>query len=127
MGSEYLLTKRNKHLRNYPNHWVFVGGKIDKNETAKQAAVRECKEEIGLAIKEENVHVFDSCPSYILDNKYTVYVFITYLESVPPLRLNQSEVTEVGLFGVDSTPELKYMTKDLFGILENIYDTSQND
>lgn len=127
VGSEYLLTKRSGHLRNYPNHWVFVGGKIDKNETAKKAAIRECEEEIGLVIEGINVHIFDSCPIYILDNKFKVYVFITKMDSIPHLILNQSEVTDVGLFGVDSTPELKYMTKYLFEILENLHVTIKDD
>lgn len=35
---------------NYKKHWTFPGGIIDAKETPKQAALREVREEIGLAI-----------------------------------------------------------------------------
>lgn len=35
---------------NYKAHWTFPGGVIDADETPKQAAIREIKEEIGLTI-----------------------------------------------------------------------------
>jgi 8-oxo-dGTP pyrophosphatase MutT (NUDIX family) len=36
--------------RKDPNDWALVGGKVDANETEKEAAIRECKEECGLKI-----------------------------------------------------------------------------
>lgn len=43
---EFLILKRAKD-QIYPNIWQMVTGKIKENETAKEAAIREIKEETG--------------------------------------------------------------------------------
>jgi dATP pyrophosphohydrolase len=43
---EFLILKRAKD-QVYPNIWQMVTGKIKENETAKEAAIREIKEETG--------------------------------------------------------------------------------
>ena len=35
--------------------WEFVGGKIEQGETKKQALIRECKEELNIALDVGNV------------------------------------------------------------------------
>lgn len=44
-----LLIKRNTNP--FKNYWSLPGGHIDYGETAKQAVIREVKEETGLTIK----------------------------------------------------------------------------
>lgn len=44
-----LLTQRSSRLNKHSGQIAFPGGKIDENETALQAALREAEEEIGLA------------------------------------------------------------------------------
>ena len=41
--------------------WGLVGGKVDEGETIKEAAIRECKEECGVIVKEcvEIYHQFE--------------------------------------------------------------------
>ena len=41
----------------YKDHWSFVGGVVDANESPMQACVREVKEEIGLDVDAEFVSV----------------------------------------------------------------------
>lgn len=36
----------------YKDHWTIPGGVVDKNESPRQACIREIKEEIGLDIKD---------------------------------------------------------------------------
>jgi ADP-ribose pyrophosphatase YjhB (NUDIX family) len=45
-GNKVLLIKRGNG-GDYPGHWAFPGGHIEPGETAEQAAVRECVEEVG--------------------------------------------------------------------------------
>ena len=53
-GDQYLLGFRNAK-QHQGNRYEFVGGKIEANETAKQALVREVFEEIGLDIAKQSV------------------------------------------------------------------------
>lgn len=46
--TKFILTKRNKKMRLFPNMWVFPGGKIDKGENWRESILREMHEEIGL-------------------------------------------------------------------------------
>ena len=52
-GGYIYLSQRDPRLKTYPLHWQNAGGKIEKDETPIQAAVRELKEETGLIIKEK--------------------------------------------------------------------------
>lgn len=40
---------------NYKSYWTFPGGIVDKNETPKEAAIRETFEEVGITIDPEKV------------------------------------------------------------------------
>ena len=46
-----LLTKRSNYTGAFPGCWTCRGGRADEGETAKDAVVREVKEEIGLDFK----------------------------------------------------------------------------
>jgi len=48
---KYLLLKRSKHEKIYPELWQFVTGSIEGNEKAVDAAYRELEEETGLKPK----------------------------------------------------------------------------
>ena len=52
-GLRFLLLKRNKD-KLYEHLWQGVAGKIEGNETASEAAIRELREETGL----EPVRIF---------------------------------------------------------------------
>ena len=45
----YLLLRRSKTDRIYPDTWQIVSGSIEANETALKASLREMKEETGFA------------------------------------------------------------------------------
>jgi 8-oxo-dGTP pyrophosphatase MutT (NUDIX family) len=46
----FVLTRRLATLRRHSGQWALPGGRLEKDESADQAALREVKEEIGLSL-----------------------------------------------------------------------------
>jgi len=46
----FLITRRAADLSSHGGQWALPGGRIDAGESAKQAALRELDEEVGLAL-----------------------------------------------------------------------------
>lgn len=60
--NKVLVAKRHDHLHQ-GGKWEFPGGKIEQNESIKEALFREISEEVGLAIKQAS-------PMMVLDYDY---------------------------------------------------------
>jgi 8-oxo-dGTP pyrophosphatase MutT (NUDIX family) len=54
-GAAIVLTRRASHLRSHRGQWALPGGRCDTGETPVRAALRELREELGLALGEQNV------------------------------------------------------------------------
>lgn len=86
-AEEIFITRRHNNLHQ-GGFWEFAGGKVEQNETLKQALVRELKEEIG-------IDVLDSIPLIQLTHCYedrivTLNVFeITKYSGEPKSLLKQ--------------------------------------
>jgi len=52
---DILLLKRPKDAPTYPSMWSAVSGFMEKGETPIEAAIREVKEETGIAVDERNL------------------------------------------------------------------------
>lgn len=50
-----LIVKRSKWVKYSRGRWDLFGGALDEGETKIEAAIRECEEEAGLKIKEEDL------------------------------------------------------------------------
>lgn len=51
-GVEVVLTKRASHLKNHKGEISFPGGRVEPDETAREAALREAEEEVGLSVSD---------------------------------------------------------------------------
>jgi 8-oxo-dGTP pyrophosphatase MutT (NUDIX family) len=50
-----LLTRRSRNLRRHAGQYALPGGRLDEGESITQAALRECEEEIGLTLHDNQV------------------------------------------------------------------------
>jgi 8-oxo-dGTP pyrophosphatase MutT (NUDIX family) len=49
-GAAFLLCRRASRLNRHAGQWALPGGRVDEGETPLDAALRECDEELGLAL-----------------------------------------------------------------------------
>ena len=50
---KFLVQKRTKSRKRFPNMWSLTAGAVDTGETSLEGAIREAKEEIGINIEKE--------------------------------------------------------------------------
>lgn len=96
----------------YKDHWSIPGGVVDKNESPRQACIREIKEEIGLDIKDLRFLCVDYYRN--LDNqKGESLQFLFYGEKLDENQIQNIEIDgrEIGEFKFAEVDE----AKSLFG------------
>lgn len=54
-GAAFLLCRRASRLASHSAQWALPGGRLDPGETAVDAALRECNEEIGIGLSDSHV------------------------------------------------------------------------
>lgn len=92
------------HKTSYPNHFSFVGGKIESNETHTEALLREITEEMGYVPEYSDMIPFSVFKSP--DGNFEYYsILVTVEEEFIPKLNNESD----GYCWVD----IKYLPKPL--------------
>ena len=92
-GLSVLLTLRAAHLRTHSGQVAFPGGKIDEGETARQTALREAQEEIGL--EERYVEPLGWLDPYLTGTGYRVAPLVALIHPAFTLAINAHEVADV--------------------------------
>jgi len=85
-----LLTKRNVHLSKHAGQVSFPGGRIDADETAEQAALREAEEEVSLS--PHDVEILGRLDDYITGTGYRITPVLGLLPPGLALRPAPAEV-----------------------------------
>jgi 8-oxo-dGTP pyrophosphatase MutT (NUDIX family) len=86
-----LLTRRSASLRFHTGEVSFPGGRIDPGETARQAALREASEEVGL--DPAAVEIVGQLPALAtLSSRSAITPFVAVVAGTPALAPNPTEV-----------------------------------
>jgi 8-oxo-dGTP pyrophosphatase MutT (NUDIX family) len=92
-GLTMLLTLRAAHLRSHSGQVAFPGGKIDAGETPGETALREAREEIGLA--PSLVEPLGWLDPYLTGTGYRVTALVALIDPAFAPTLNPDEVADV--------------------------------
>ncbi len=100
---EFLIQKRTPNKKHFPNMWSQTGGGVDEEETTLEAALRECKEELGIYFNPDNVELILS-----FKRKYDfVDVWLVKQDiDISTLVLQENEVSAVKWATVDEIRNL---------------------
>jgi 8-oxo-dGTP pyrophosphatase MutT (NUDIX family) len=89
----FILTRRAAHLGNHGGQWALPGGRLDPGETAAAAALRELREEVGLALPPESV--LGELDDYPTRSGFVITPIIVWGGAGVRLEADPSEVAEV--------------------------------
>lgn len=116
--SNILLQKRSSNKKLWPNKWdVTIGGHVNAGEFGRQAIIRECKEELGIDITDDEIKYIICTTSVYnknnyINNHYDECYLITKDINIKDLNLQKEEVSDI-----------KYFTKDeILNRIDNNYE-----
>lgn len=102
-----------------------ASGHVDAGETAKEAAARECAEEVGLAVNTEDL-LFSHLPHRLgsPDGRtyYDMYFFVRRFSGTPAV-MEPDKCAELGWFDVDNLPQdmIAFRRQDVKSCLAGVY------
>lgn len=82
-----------------------IGGHADGGETIANAAIREAKEEVGIEIKAEDLHLGTICHSFAGEKEYLQFFYICskWKGKIENMELDKCE--RIDLYNINNLPE----------------------
>ncbi|WP_100260481.1 NUDIX domain-containing protein [Qipengyuania seohaensis] len=97
LGGQLLLVRHSYG----PEGWFFIGGGIDRGETAEQAARRELREEVGCEARA--IRPIGTIEEELSGAAHTAHIFAAVIDDLP--KPDGREIVEARFFPTHSLPE----------------------
>lgn len=101
-GNKILLVKRASNLSN-PGKWAIIGGFVNRDETTKQAATREVREETGYEVEISTLFRINDNPNRPKENRQNI-AFVYLAKPIKKITGHDKEVSELKWFELDKLP-----------------------
>jgi len=98
-GAALLLTRRGADLSAHARQWAFPGGRVDPGETPLQGALREMREEVGLALTADDL--IGRLDDYPTRSGYVMSPFVFWAGSEHDPVANPDEVASIHRISFD--------------------------
>lgn len=115
-----LITQRPHHVP-HGGYWEFPGGKLEANELAEQALIREVREEIGLEIQQ--YQFLGEINHQYADKSVQLIIFqVTQFNGIPSCLEGQLDMKWVDKdnLNLEEFPEANHGILDLISMLETV-------
>jgi len=89
----FLITRRAATLRKHTGQWALPGGRVDAGESAEAAALRELREEVGLALDPDAV--LGTLDDYGTRSGFIITPVVVWAGPVGELTPNPAEVAKI--------------------------------
>lgn len=98
-----LFEVRSNKLKSQPGDICFPGGRIDGDETPKEAALREIFEELGV----KNVDIINELDTVVRYDGIIIHPYLGIIKDIKEININQSEVDHIFYVPLDYLLEHK--------------------
>ncbi len=97
----FFLTKRTQNVDHHKGQISLPGGVIEKNESKKNAAIRETYEEIG--VLEKKIKIIGKLTKFLVPvSGFEIFPFVGWIDSKPKTKIQVTEVEKVFSVSVKS-------------------------
>jgi ADP-ribose pyrophosphatase YjhB (NUDIX family) len=127
-GVRVILMEDDKILlikNSYDNFWTFPGGGIKRNETIKDAAIREVREETNYQINhKQHLKKIGTYKNNNKTKKDTVHLFVCYAKNYIKLETRKSfwgeiEIEKQGWFSINKLPRTSRAVRNRISEIKN--------
>ena len=114
--NQLLILRRANYMKNFGGKWGVVGGSIEKNESSKDAIIREIKEETGYKLTWNEEHEMKFLTSKVHQNGASTDYWLIKLEIDPEINISR-EHSKYEWLDINNITEDRKWLPDLYEVL----------
>lgn len=116
-GNKILLVKRSPTTPFHPNKYALPGGYLERDETIKEAAIREAREETGYEVKIMRLLMIVDNPQRKGEDKQNIS-FVFLAKPVKKIAKHDHEISQAIWFDLNKLPPPQKIAFDHWEIIQ---------